>query len=222
VLRPPKHKQYRRAAFDTGDGDSASRIKCAFWGLLFAVPAAVIIGAVGGPALGAIVGAGVWFLAYKWLQFIANSAGGAMRAVLMPSGYTTPYQEGFSDIEALIVRGEFEAAAERWEAAIAERVGDVEVRVRAAEFYLREYPRPERALASLREVQGWEHTSPERELYVTQRLVDLYLGPLQQPGRALVELRRIVERFPGSTAARFAREGMRTIKEQLHGPTYGA
>ncbi len=37
-----------------------------------------------------------------------------------------------------------------------------------------------------------------RELYATQRLADLYLGALGDDGRAMVELRRLVERFPGT------------------------
>jgi hypothetical protein len=39
------------------------------------------------------------------------------------------------------------------------------------------------------------------ELYATHRLVDLYLGPLGDESRAMSELRRLVERFPGTRDA---------------------
>ena len=35
-----------------------------------------------------------------------------------------------------------------------------------------------------------------RILYATHRLIDLYLGPLKDPGRIMVELRRMADRFP--------------------------
>jgi hypothetical protein len=49
-------------------------------------------------------------------------------------------------------------------------------------------------------------------LYASQRLIDLYRGPLADEGRALVELRRLAETFPNSPAAAHAREAIRRIK----------
>ena len=51
-----------------------------------------------------------------------------------------------------------------------------------------------------------------RELYATQRLIDLYLGPLGDDVRALVELRRLVERFPGTKEAAAARNVLMRMK----------
>ena len=49
-----------------------------------------------------------------------------------------------------------------------------------------------------------------RELYATQRLIDLYLGPLGDDMRALVELRRLVERNTGVRQAAVVSASART------------
>lgn len=49
----------------------------------------------------------------------------------------------------------------------------------------------------------------------TNRLVDLLTGPLRDPGRAAVELRRLIDRHPTSTAAAHAREALAKIKQTL-------
>jgi hypothetical protein len=42
--------------------------------------------------------------------------------------------------------------------------------------------------------------------------VDLYLGPLNDRGRALVELRRLVETYPDRREAQFARDAISRLK----------
>ena len=49
----------------------------------------------------------------------------------------------------------------------------------------------------------------------TNKLVDLYLGPLKDPGRALVELRRLADRYPGSTAAKHAKMAIANLKPDI-------
>jgi hypothetical protein len=56
--------------------------------------------------------------------------------------------------------------------------------------------------------------SDAHELYVTQRLIDLYLGPLHNDIRVLVELRRLTERFPGTREADAAHRLLTRLKEE--------
>ena len=49
-------------------------------------------------------------------------------------------------------------------------------------------------------------------VYVTNRLVDLYTGPLGEPGKALGELRKLIDRYPGSAAAENARVALAALK----------
>ncbi|MCU0624094.1 MAG: hypothetical protein MUF53_09555 [Gemmatimonadaceae bacterium] len=165
-----------------------------------------------GALLGAVAGAGGLYL---MVVAITNGAGHLMMRTLHPSGTTTPYQHDFSQIEAHVVRGDLAAAAQLWDDAIAERPGDPEVRVRAADFFGDRFGQPARALALYREVQQLP-APPERHLYVTQRIVDLLLGPLADKGRAVVELRRLIDRWPQSAAARHGREALVRLKGELH------
>jgi hypothetical protein len=52
-------------------------------------------------------------------------------------------------------------------------------------------------------------------VYASSRLADLYDGPLNEPGRALVELRRIIERYPGTAVATHARDALPKLKARL-------
>jgi len=54
-----------------------------------------------------------------------------------------------------------------------------------------------------------------QDIYATNRLVDLLTGPLRDPGRAAVELRRLIERHPESTAATHARAALARIKQRI-------
>jgi hypothetical protein len=53
------------------------------------------------------------------------------------------------------------------------------------------------------------------DIYVSNKLADLFLGPLKQPGRALVEFRRLAERYPGSTAAEHAKLAIANLKADV-------
>lgn len=199
--------------------------------ILRALPWAIVgggvIGAIAGGAgaakvgLPLVLGMAVGFVGGTLLAYLAAAAivGGGSALVLrtlQPRGDTTPYAHDFSQIEAFVVRGEFDAAAVLWEDAVVERPGDVDVRVRAGDFFAGPGGNPARARTLFREVQQIAGAPPERVLYVSQRLVDLHLGPLADKGRAVVELRRIIERWPNSAAARHGREALARLKAELH------
>jgi hypothetical protein len=88
----------------------------------------------------------------------------------------------------------------------------VDVRIRCAELYAREAKRPDRAAELLRDAIRHPACTPSEEVYSANRLADLLSGPLGQPGRALVELRRLADRYPNSTVGERAREAIRTLK----------
>ena len=88
----------------------------------------------------------------------------------------------------------------------------LEPRILAAELYSRDPANAQRAAELFREAQRIPAISPGRDIYVTNRLVDLLTGPIADPGRALVELRRLIERYPNSQAAGHAREAIARLK----------
>jgi hypothetical protein len=156
-------------------------------------------------------------LAY-WLplRFI-KAAGDAALALTFPSGKSTPYEEQFSYQDSLEARGDVAGALESYEAVIAERPTAVAPRLRAADLHARRGENPRRAAELFRELREMAGVSRRDALYASSRLVDLYDGPLNEPGRALVELRRIIEHHPGTRVAEGARQALPRLKARLAG-----
>jgi hypothetical protein len=144
-----------------------------------------------------------------------NVAGAAVRMVTLPSGQSTPYEEQFSYQESLAARGDVAGALASYEAVIAAVPTAVAPRLRAADLYAGRGNDPHRAAVLYREIRDNAGVSPRDGLYASSRLVDLYDGPLSEPGRALVELRRIIERFPSSAVAKGARDALPRLKARL-------
>ena len=149
----------------------------------------------------------------------AGAAGRGFAQFVLPTGESTPYEHQFSGEESLVARGDIAGASRAYEAAIAEHPittsAGISVRIRAAELYMGAGANPTRAAELFREIQRVPDVAPTQDIYVSNRLIDLLLGPLKQPSRALVELRRIIERYPTSSAAIHARTALTTVRRQI-------
>ena len=55
---------------------------------------------------------------------------------------------------------------------------------------------PKRAETLFLRIRRSREATRNDELYVSHRLIDLYIDPLDDQGRAMVELRRMADRFP--------------------------
>jgi hypothetical protein len=174
-------------------GPGASRLP--WWMILLGILAPVVAGT--------LVGA---------VAFSLSSAAGAAYKHLMVSGSTTPYKEQYSYQQTLVMQGRLDEALESFEAVIAEKPESVDVRVKAAELYARDKANFVRAAELFREIQRIPTVTTGEDIYATNRLVDLLTGPLQNPRRALVELRRLIERYPGTSAAVHARGALADLK----------
>src|SRR5205823_165548 len=63
-----------------------------------------------------------------------------------------------------------------------------------------------------REVLRDARCTPGEEIYSANRLVDLLHGPLGQPGQALVQLRRLADRYKNSIVGERALQALRSLK----------
>ena len=111
-------------------------------------------------------------------------------------------------MDAAIARGDHALAVTLFDELVARHPADRGV-LRAASQYHARHGDADRACALLRRLRA---AVPEQELYATQRLVDLYLERVRDPARALPELRRIAERFPGSAEAAGAERALRELR----------
>lgn len=168
-----------------------------FWLLLFAL------------ATGVVAGVAV----HRGALMISQGAGRAMGAFVQPSGLSTPYEMTFSAHEALAIRGDIAAAIEAYDATMASQPDNVRARRQAAELHV-QAGNAQRAASLFMEMRRLPASTAADELYATQRLVDLFLGALGDSGRAMVELRRLVERFPGTREAEGARTAIARLKAE--------
>ena len=165
-------------------------------------------------AVAAVVGFCVGCVAAFAGLMMAEGAGTVATKVYM-GGDTTPYEQQFSQEEALVMQRDYAAALALYEQRIIASQHDPRARIAAAELYRTHGENPKRAAELYREVQRIPDVGSGSDIYVTNKLVDLYLGPLREPGRALVELRRLADRYPGSTAAKHAKMAIANLKPDI-------
>ncbi len=205
-------KPYKPTLFDRHGPAAADYVRAYAYGLMVF---GIVVG-VGGATMGysvalflvaAVAGGSVSLIALG----IAGAVGWTWKR-FMVDGASTPYVEQYSYQQALVMQGRVDEALESFEAVIAEKPDAIDPRIKAAELYQRERCNHVRAAELFRQVQRIETVDAGNFLYVTNRLVDLYTGPLAEPGRALVELRRLIDRYPGSAAASQARDALAALK----------
>ena len=206
--------EYRKTLFDRHGPGALERIRTAAYG-------GMVFGATFG-VLALAMGLTIWTFVYSLIAgaataaatfWLSNAAGGTWTAVAL-SGASTPYEEQYSYQQALVMQGKVDEALASFEQIIAASPNAIEPRVRAAELYAKSREGARRAAELLRETQKIPAISAGQDIYATNRLVDLLIGPLGEPGRALVELRRLIERYPASSAAAHAREAIARLKRE--------
>jgi hypothetical protein len=178
-----------------------------FTGLLQArghLPGGPLVTLLGASVLGGIA----WGINYALMR----SGDKLGNSVYAPSGDTTKYIPTFSHIEALEIRGDLAGAERAWDEACLEHPGNALVLVKSADFQLRLKKDPAAALERFRRVRDMQGASGELIRYASMKVIDIHLGPLADEGRALVELRRMVELFPGTREAADARDVIARLK----------
>jgi hypothetical protein len=152
--------------------------------------------------------------AVTWLTMTAS--GNAAQAFTMPAT-TGFYANEHSEIMTLEVRGDFKGAVSAWDTiAIAEPDNPWPL-VRSAELYADKLGDPATALERYRLARTLPEIKSELKRYTSQKVIDLLLGPMNDKGRALVELRMLIDQWPDSREAVGAREALRNLKAQAPG-----
>jgi hypothetical protein len=192
----------------------ASRVYGTVLGVLFGIPLAVLVGAKGYWFILFVVGFALVavFIMGRIMIGVPNAVAGFVQRMVFPSGHTTPYAKVYSMEQSIAARGNVEGALEAYQEAMQLNPADPEPRFQAAELAFRASD-PSRAIALFSEGRRLAGDDRSRELYATQRLIDLYLGPLKNDPRALVELRRLVDRFPNSREGKSAVDVLRRLKQ---------
>jgi hypothetical protein len=120
---------------------------------------------------------------------------------------------GFSAIEALTVRGDFATAAEAYRERAQHPSERVEATVRRAALLGGPLQQPETALVELEALRRGK-LSPAEDVRVGVALVDLHERRLENPGRAMAELRRLIDLHPDHASVRRLRRALADLKDQ--------
>lgn len=164
-----------------------------------------VVGAIGGFAVGKVIG-----------LVLLGSSGRAAQVIYAPAA-AGRYADTHSNIDALEARGDFRGAVNAWEAVAVSEPSNPWPLIRAGELYLRALAEPATAVERFRHATGLPGISPEQHRYASQKVIDLYLGPLRDEGRAMVEMRRLIDHHPQSREAEGARAAIRRLKSERHG-----
>ena len=209
-----KPERYQRTLFDRHGPVAAEYLRAAAYGVavaglllsalstrhgisLFAIGTSVAAGALVG-GLGLLMG---------------HVAGSVWHAVAVRGG-SVPSEREYSSQHTLIMQGKVEDALFSFEAIWASDPNALRARLIAAEIYARERDNPARAAELLCAAQAASDITPGDDIHIANRLVDLYIGPLNAPGRAFRELRRLIDRYGNTSAGAHTRVALAKLKEQ--------
>ena len=163
-------------------------------------------------ALGlAVALAGVGVLAILIAQWIGS---GVLQTFLNPHG-SRASAAITSRAESLVARGRYHEATAEFAALRAKHPRDIPLLRIEAEFQAGVGGNPQLAVQLLNQLRRVPNVTGAVEPYATHRLLDLYLGVLADPGRAMVELRRMADRFPDTPDGQGALAELRRRRDHL-------
>jgi len=203
-----------RVRLDVGyrvDWQDPALWKAATWSLPLSVLVAFVVvrftlASAGAWAFPLGVGAFVatLFISASLAMLMAHGSSRGATAFLLPSGGGSPSVKDFSYEKSLLARGRVDEALAALETHLAERPNDAALCLLLADVHARDVhdaAAAERLFRRAREIPGVARAHDYR---ATTRLIDLYLGPLDDPSRARAELEWMRTRHAGTEGARHA------------------
>lgn len=150
--------------------------------------------------------------AYALMQSSALSgAANTIGKITVPSGSSTPSVAQHSNIETLEVRGEYAKAAEAYRGVIAADPADLVACEKLALLALRRIKDYDTAIFAYREAEK-RSLEPRRQLGYAILIAGIYRDNLKDTGKAMVELRRILARYPDAPNAESLRTEIAELK----------
>jgi hypothetical protein len=184
-------------------------------GILFGSPLGFFLGARGLPLLFFVLGS-IFVAGFTVMRITIGFPEGVAQTLLRfvwPSGYSTPYEPTYSGVQALAARGQEAAALKAYDDAMRLRPMDPEPRFQAAELLFNSST-PQKAVRLFVQGRRLAGGNMSRELYATQRLIDLHLKLGDRP-RARAELRQVIHRFDGTREAAAAQRVLDELSAEL-------
>jgi len=118
----------------------------------------------------------------------------------------------YTPAQVHMAKGEYEKAIEEYRKVLKEDPDDTIAQCEIADIYFRRLNEPKKALAEY--YKALEQKDYDRGLWVfaVNRIADLYSQELKKPDWAVIELRRIIEKFPDTKYAKRAKERIERLR----------
>jgi len=121
---------------------------------------------------------------------------------------------GYSAIETLAARGHLQAAVDAYAERARNKSQRVDATLRRAALLAGPLNQPETAAIELDNLRAVRPLHPRDDFRVGLALVELYENDLKNPGRAMTELRRLIDRYPTAQGARRLRVALASLKSE--------
>lgn len=126
---------------------------------------------------------------------------------------------GFSAEETLVAQGHADAAAEAYRLRARDPKDRVAALLHRAELLAGPLKLPHAAVGELEDLQREADTlRPVEDMRLGLLLAELYEQRLDDPGRAMVEIRRLIDRYPGARQTRELRGLLAALRKQHFSP----
>lgn len=126
------------------------------------------------------------------------------------------HRPGYSHIETMVARGDLDAAAASYDHLA--RAGDAEAVVRRAELLGGPLKVAEKARIELEEFRETHPLGRRDDIRLGLALATLYEQRLDDPGRAMREIRRLLDLYPNARGLRHLERTLTALKRDRFGP----
>ena len=197
-------------------------LRGAIKGIFLVVTATALLLWVTGIFKPAIVMVGVLWTLYGVARFVSDDlvdAGGDLLGRLIGNGGLAVTTDSHGEIDTLAARGHYQDAAERWFRVAATENAPAQAMLRRAALLTGPLQDPGSAAAELTQYRDAPRLPlrPEEDVAIGLALSDIYEHRLQEPARAMYELRRLLDRYPTTRHVKLIRNALRALKQQRFG-----
>lgn len=205
--------------------DPLTILRLALSGLLiFATVVALVLGLTGIEPRALLLAGGLWGV-YGLVRAAVSGVlapGAELVGDLLANGGVDRVPSEHSEIQALAAQGRYQDAAERWWRLVVEGEAPAEAILRRAELLAGPLKEPGSAVAELTQYRDAPRLPlrPAEDVGIGLALVDLYEHRLQDPARAMYELRRLLDRYPRTRHVRLIRAALHDLKERRFGDAF--
>lgn len=206
---------------------SGSRTQSIVWALMvgllaFAAVELLVVGGLLQPprlyyAWGGVVLVPVFV--YALAEGVASGGAGVAERLHQPKASVATPARQYSQARSLAARGQFRGAVRLYEEAVKQNPEHFEPYLQIARIYRDDLEHFELAVRWYERARAQVDLNEAQEFMISNELIELFRHQLKAPQRELVELEKLISRFPDHPSATGVERDLRRLREDLKPPT---